>query len=37
MADDFACKTIDPMKPSRPEIDAILSGGLLLRHLSISL
>ena len=32
MADDFACKTIDPDNPDGPRIDAIFPGALTLRY-----
>lgn len=36
MADDFACKTIDPVNPSGPKIDAIFPGDLTLRYYKYS-
>lgn len=30
MADDFACKTIDPNNPTGPKVDAIFPGGYTL-------
>ena len=32
MADNFACKTIDPNNPTGPKVDAIFPGGLTLRY-----
>ncbi len=36
MADDFACKTIDPANPAGPKVDAIFPGDLTLRYFKYS-